>query len=188
MRRTSNNSAHTSRAGFTMLELLAVISIIVVLTGMVLGGAMAWRRSAQRSATKTLIESVAHALETAGAPVVTETDGVVTRTWRRWDANADGLLDGDPSLDQAGLANPALLIASGYRGALGAIPEVPARFIAQDSRRIVDAWRRPLHIAWAAGSYGGAAFGLWSCGPDGLTGPLGSAEAKDDIRSWNVSE
>jgi len=55
MKRQLHTSASPRRAGFTLVELLVVISIIVILAGIVLGALHAARETARESKTKSMI-------------------------------------------------------------------------------------------------------------------------------------
>jgi prepilin-type N-terminal cleavage/methylation domain-containing protein len=184
MNHLSKQSARPGRAGFTLLELLAVIAVIALLSGMSFAAAVVWKNYAARSATRVVVESVAQAIEADVDKLIVFTEANGTRhSWRKWDWNGDGLIDGDP-VKELGLTAGTPIVDSSYTGITGLMADLPSRHLDKTTGRPVDSWRRPLHVAWAAKLYNGAGVGVWSSGPDGLTGVVGSPEAKDDIRSW----
>lgn len=83
------------------------------------------------------------------------------------------------------------VLQSGYRGFIAmAQPQIKKSFISKRGI-VVDAWGRPLRIAFAAKVYGTQAFGVWSAGldaTDNLDGRLGGRNrpSDDDLRSWRA--
>jgi hypothetical protein len=81
---------------------------------------------------------------------------------------------------------PVQVLNSGYRGFLemtgGA--SIKKTFINKRGQ-VVDAWGRPLRIAFAAKVYGTQAFGVWSAGLD-KKDDLDSRPSSDDLRSWKT--
>lgn len=91
------------------------------------------------------------------------------------------------------------ILNSGYRGFIAmAQPSIKPSFINKRGQ-VVDAWKRPLRIAYAARVFGTQPFGVWSAGLDGkdhivrgtgsekdtykdATGP--EVKTIDDLRSW----
>lgn len=168
-----------SRRGFTVIELLTVVAVILVLMGI---GIPTYGILIQRSrdgATRQLVAGFAAAIAREGQlTVIVETPaGPVARS--RFDFNRDGLLDGRPELDpgfDATLRTQADGI--GYEGAIAAAGLSVQRTQIDAFHRPIDAWRRPLHIDIASGVYGAASFGVWSVGRDGIDG------TNDDLKSW----
>ena len=98
-----------------------------------------------------------------------------------FDLNRDNQIDGyaavtaSPTLDGG---FPKEVIASGYTGFVTMVqPQIKKIFLNRQGIPI-DAWKRPLRIAFAAKVYGTTAFGVWSAGPDGVDGTT------DDLQSW----
>ncbi len=80
---------------------------------------------------------------------------------------------------------PKEALTSGYRGFINmAQPQIKKSFISKRGM-VVDAWGRPLRIAFAAKVYGTQAFGIWSAGVDKLD-DLTSRKSTDDLRSWKT--
>jgi prepilin-type N-terminal cleavage/methylation domain-containing protein len=79
------------------------------------------------------------------------------------------------------------VLNSGYRGFVEmAQPQIKKNFINKRGQ-IVDAWGRPLRIAFAAKVYGTQAFGVWSAGLDKMDHlETPSRPSKDDLRSWKT--
>lgn len=171
------------RGGFTLIELLVVMVIIAILTGLTFAGANALKATAAKSRTASLVRGMATAVSTYRSTTVAvpQPDGrLVSR--RLWDFNGDGAIDGDPALDQ-GFDSPDREAAAraAYPGFAALAPmTIPAAHL-DAQRRVVDAWRRPIRITYAAEIYGVEGFGIWSCGPDGV------AASSDDIRSWSTA-
>jgi prepilin-type N-terminal cleavage/methylation domain-containing protein len=77
------------------------------------------------------------------------------------------------------------ILKSGYRGFINmAQPQIKKSFINKRGQ-VVDAWGRPLRIAFAAKVYGTQAFGIWSAGVDKLD-DLKTRKSSDDLRSWKT--
>lgn len=80
------------------------------------------------------------------------------------------------------------VLNSGYRGFIEmAQPQIKKTFINKRGQ-VIDAWGRPLRIAYAAKIYGTQAFGVWSAGldkKDHIDSPT-LTKAGDDLRSWKT--
>lgn len=189
------------RAGFTLIELLMVCAVVAILAA---SGAVAWTAVAKRSkvqGTLVVVQAVATAIERHPQRHLALPTASVhgTRLVPMWDLNQDGWLDADPADDpvaprDAGqreftAAQRTAAAAINYRGLLVGVPDLalPRRHIGADGR-ILDIWKRPLRIAWAAagptgiidGRFAGREVGVWSIGPDDVDqNGLG-----DDITSW----
>ncbi len=80
---------------------------------------------------------------------------------------------------------PLQVLNSGYRGFVDmAQPQIKKTFINKRGQ-VVDAWGRPLRIAFAAKVYGTQAFGIWSAGLD-KKDHLETRPSDDDLRSWST--
>jgi prepilin-type N-terminal cleavage/methylation domain-containing protein len=84
------------------------------------------------------------------------------------------------------------VLDSGYRGFINmAQPGIKPSFISKQGM-VVDAWKRPLRIAFAARVFGTQSFGIWSAGLDGKDSIKENDDYKDDdnvkviddLRSW----
>jgi prepilin-type N-terminal cleavage/methylation domain-containing protein len=190
------------RAGFTLMELLVVITIILAIAGMLIPSISYFRRQMNESATGSLVRSVAAAITTypkrdvsvpnppVTVPPTLPDPGLVNLRKRRlWDFNSgsdltsppvyDRILDGDPDLDPgfAPVDSTAARFA-GYRGFLGMTGMAAPKGNVDAEGRLLDNWKRFIHISFSADAYGSAWFGVWSNGADGLEGTA------DDICSW----
>lgn len=173
--------SHLHRAGFSLIELIVVISVLLVLlaAGFVVWGML--RGKAAISSTQALIGSVSTQITTYSAKQWSWQEASGTKSGQLFDLNRDGLIDGTPGITttpdvDGGFSSE--LMASGYRGFIAMTgSSIKASFIGKN-RQPLDAWKRPLRIAFAAKIYGTAAFGVWSAGPDGIDG------TGDDLTSW----
>lgn len=175
------------RRGFTLLELLVVISVIAVLTGASLAAFPIIKRRAMISNTQAAVRAVATAITSYGAEMITLRDGVtgVDHGYRAWNWNqpaGDDILDGHPQADEPGISASGhlhyRLFAAGYLGFADTVrPELPNNYVDADGH-VVDAWKHPLRLWWSSTLYGSAGFGVASDGPDGLKGTA------DDLTSW----
>lgn len=231
----------TSRRGFTFVELVVVISIIVALSAI---GFPVWGMISSRvksNATDALVNSIATAITTYQTKTWQwniETDPMrpaIMRMYHIFDLNHFGTSnspppDGIPDLEDTPNgtrrffsidgytapeestyysgsaftstptepnpnANPApppydvnfhlAILNSGYRGFINmAQPQIKKTFINKRGQ-VVDAWGRPLRIAFAAKVYGTQAFGIWSAGLDKKDDVVGR-RSDDDLRSWKT--
>ena len=232
------------RGGFTLLELVIVISVIAALAAM---GFPAWRMIKHRvdvSSTDTLVNSIATAITTYSTKTWTWNTGTpaapIMRTYHMFDLNHLGFngttspADNKPDLENVPKSGnlkffsidgytppekdfyntgtksypttnvppgdtydgnfPMAVLNSGYTGFVNmASPSVKKSFINKRGQ-IVDAWQRPLRIAFAAKIFGTQSFGVWSAGYDGKDGILSTTfqddttqPNSDDLRSWESS-
>lgn len=174
-----------NRLAFTLIEILVVLAIIAVLSTM---GFATWgivQAQAKRRTTALLVDSVVAAIEQyrVGELTIYDTGLGRLRSYRLWDWNADGVLDGYPERDEPPVGSGHPLMLAGYRGFWGtAMPSISASRV-NAKGQVTDSWAQPLRIAFGANVYGGG-IGVWSMGPDGRDGPFGHALASDNVTSW----
>lgn len=183
-----------SRPAFTLVEILVVISIIMVLAAMSIGGMGFVKRKAAEGRTEVLLGTVSTALEQYSADngFLPEGDGDTGSTLQVYVAlYGDGELtlnSGSLSITSSpdGTADPGaqvyldILNPGNTKAALNVDPDY----------NIVDAWGEPIRYRHSVS--GGdpdmmnpdADFDLWSYGVDGMTGGSGSKEFKDDLKNW----
>lgn len=238
---SNRTTRSATRRGFTFVELVVVISIIVALAAI---GFPVWGMVSNRvkvNATDALVNSVATAITTYQTKTWTWNVGTTAapmmRTYHIFDLNHFGPSNspppqGLPDLEDAPNgalrffsidgytapenppffstssneftssptetdpdANPApppydvnfhlAILKSQYRGFVTmAQPQVKKTFINKRGQ-VVDAWGRPLRIAFAAKVYGTQPFGIWSAGLD-KKDDLESRPSDDDLRSWRT--
>jgi len=167
------------KGGFTIIELLMVIGVITILAGMALPAFMISRRYAERRAAQGLLESVTLAATVYQQRWWTFMDPVLggRRTVRMWDWNADGILDGRPTIASPGVEATALE-QSGYTSFFAVANPMTSKAKLDAAEHLLDPWRRPLRISFATELYGSRGFAVWSTGPDGLCAT--PAERADD--------
>ncbi len=183
-----------ARPGFTILEMLVVIAVILALAGMSYPVMASLRAKADISATTQLVQAVAAKIQDVHVTAVTGADGNLYPAWAMGtiaplagdaDQLADpAMIDGDPRLYAAGttLASRAKPSYTGFIDMSG-IPLATGQVNAL--RQVIDRWHRPLHIAYAAHVYGAMSFGVWSSGRNkNLGGPIDS----DDLCSWKNND
>lgn len=169
------------RAGFSLIELIVVISVLLVLLA---AGFVVWsipREKAAISSTQALVGSVSTQITTYSVKQWSWQEASGNKSGQLFDLNRDGLIDGTPGIAAAPDLDGGFsteLIASGYRGFLAMTSAPIKKSQIAKNQQLLDAWKRPLRIAFAAKIYGTAAFGVWSAGPDGVDG------TSDDINSW----
>ncbi len=188
--------------GFTLVEMLIVLSVIAALVGAGVPLFTVVHRRSNITATRALVTAITAAM--AGyqtkAWLVPERVGTEwkQRTYRMWDCDADHLLDGAPETTMAA-TDPlrAVLIASGYRGFYEMAQPTIAKRLVRDGR-IVDPWGTPLRITYAADQlydpsttlFGTTGIGIWSAGPDRrdvVSGDTSPGAKTDDLTSWSSS-
>lgn len=173
-----------SRAGWSFVELVIVIAVLLALMAL---GFVTWswlRTKAAISSTQALVGAVASQITTYSARQWSWQEPSGARTGQLFDLNRDGLIDGAPGITATADLDGGFsteLIASGYRGfiAMSGMPMKKSQI--GKNQQPLDAWQRPLRIAFAAKVYGTTAFGIWSPGPDGIDGTA------DDLTSWTGS-
>ncbi len=203
-----------NQRGFTLVELLIVIGVIITLMAIGAGVAPLVMKRSRIQSTLATVTALAASIETDGRVRFAIDDPAlraqqVERSVPAWDVNADGWVDGDPTILNAAHPDPAGsgteftaaqrtdiidrlagVVASGpYRGAVRGLADLTIASDQLDAGgRPVDAWGVPLRIlhrgAAAAPSGAKAAsrhfIGIYSRGPDGI-----DAQGEgDDVRSW----
>lgn len=184
--------AHRRMPGFSVIELLIVIGIIVALMAITFPIVARITGSSEKQGTEALLRAVSTAIGndtqrtvTVSVPTadrgrlgVSNADGLIVR--RYWDFNNDGILDGDPRRDPAFAEKDRdLATLAGYTGAAARMSEGLRGSNLDSAGRIVDAWKNPLRIDFGGKdkSYGAHQFRVSSDGPDGI------ASNADDISS-----
>jgi len=178
------------RSGFSLIEMLIVIGVIALLAGMTFSSFGLMRARSNANASQALVQAVRIAIAdykftelqlfaANGSPALR----------RAWDVDNDGIIDGQVtdtwywSYPPIGVHDRvARLAALKYFGFVDTVrPELPPTRIEAGTRRIIDTWKAPLRIGFAAGAYGGTGLGVWSIGPDGVD----QGGAGDDLPSWD---
>lgn len=176
------------RRGFTLIEMMVVVGIIVLLMAMLLPvGRMMLNRGA-KDRTRALVIGIAAAIETYPRQhwSVSTEDPPGSGTLRQvtypflWDLNqeqpqgrpGDGLIDGDPAtVADAEHDGPFWqpLIDSGYRGFTAMVkPDLRDSDAVNTIGQPVDAWGQPLRIAFDPNAHGARRYLVWSIGPNGV--------------------
>lgn len=173
------------RTGWSFVELVIVITILVSLMACVIAVWSLVRNRTAIGSTHTLITAVSSQITTYGQLVWQwqEPSGA-TKSGPMFDLNYDGLVDGRPGVvasDDVDGGFPPAVIASGYRGYAAMTGMATDKASIAKNHQPLDAWKRPLRIAFAAKIYGTTMYGIWSAGPDGVDG------TPDDVCSWPSS-
>jgi prepilin-type N-terminal cleavage/methylation domain-containing protein len=173
--------SHLRRTGFSLTELIVVMCVLLALLAAGFAVMSSMRGRTAISATQTLVGSLATQIVTYSTKQWSWQEPSGTKTGQLFDLNRDGLIDGAPGVT----ATPELdggfsaeLIASGYRGYVAMSGATMKKSLIAKNQQPLDAWQRPLRIAFAGKIYGTAGFGIWSAGADGIDG------TSDDISSW----
>lgn len=190
----SDTAISDLRQGFTLVEMLVVISVIVALAALSIPITGMVRSKGKVTQTQAVVHAMTAAIAAADSRSVTVRFDGQLRTYRRFDVDGDGLLDPHPR--DGGLDLPAaevaVLLEQGYQGPVAELaPSIPGERI-DATGRVTDAWDRPLRIARLTAAAedrlaalpprGADAAALWSAGPDGID------DTGDDIRSWETPE
>lgn len=170
------------RAGWSFIELVVVLCILMALFAMVIAVWSMVRSRTAINSTRALVGAVTTQIVTYSSRTWTWQDPVTgSKSGQTFDLNHDGLIDGTPGV----IAAPDLdggfapeIIASGYRGFVAMTGSPTQQASVAKNGQPLDAWKRPLRIAFAAKVYGTGGFGVWSAGPDGVDG------TSDDLQSW----
>jgi competence protein ComGC len=170
------------RTGWSFVELVIVIAILVALMASVIAVWSIVRTRTAIGSTHTLVTAVSSQITTYGMPMWQWQDPTgAAKSGPMFDLNRDGLIDGRPGVvvgDDVDGGFSAALIASGYQGFVTMSGMAASKSSIAKNHQPLDAWKRPLRIAYAAKIYGTATFGVWSAGPDGVD------STADDLCSW----
>jgi len=177
---------HTRRpAGFTLLEILVVIAIIMVLAAMTMSGLSYVNEKAKISQTEVFISSVSQALgqyknDNGDFP---PGDGTQGSTEEVYDA-----LYGDSLLNDSDTPGQIYLdtLDPNKKGNAKNVKPSGSSYV------LVDAWkmnnsseRQEIYYQYPGEMNPSSDFDIWSVGPDHQGGPNGSeSERKDDINNW----
>ncbi len=187
-------SRRVCRRGFTLIEILIVITVILIIAGLTVPAVNAIRTRMDRTATNHLCLALANAIKTYGSDTINVPPKKSGDPWvvrRLWDFNGDGFLDGNPqavrSVKHLGplainKTNEEIIFTADQKdeaarcGYLGPAAMFETLFPNRASDGAIrDRWGTILRISYGM-VYGG--IGIWSEGPDGVPG------TDDDICSW----
>ena len=174
------------RKGFTLLEMVVVISVILILASLSYPIMVRLKNQSDINGTKNLVTVISAAIRQYGATAVTDTGGAIHPMWTLdWGSpNTQQAIDGDPQLYATYAPSNVIctLAPPTYRGLVVMDSLAISQKQLDPVGRILDRWRQPLQIMWGASIYGTDGFGVWSMGPDKTTGDA------DDIKSWTNNE
>lgn len=147
----SEHSACTRTAGFTLVEIMAVVLIILILAGLVIGIAGNASRKADAGATQALLARIAMGLENYKAemgtyPAPTSNGSIASSVMERSvTTGMENFMDWKPTEVNEG--------------------------------NFVDAWNRPIQYVFDPAK--SDTYQLWSMGPNGKSG--NAEDRKDDL-------
>lgn len=176
------------RTAFTLIEVLVVITVIATLVGLGFSAGTAAARRARITGSAALVSAVTATIASRQDRSLSVPRPGGMRHYQLWDVNRDGLLDGEPTVEQASLPPaeryPAEVLAIGYKGFIKTTGMSLSPSFIDRSGRVVDSWKHPLRIRWATEIYGANGFGVWSAGADGLDN--GATGVGDDLLGWKI--
>lgn len=172
MKTPSHSQLRTAR-GFTLMEIMVVIAIILVLATMVVSGVGWYKRKANENRTKVLIGSIERALEEYKADhgSLPNGDGGKGSTAEVYEA-LYGDLDGDGKTDPGATTYLSTLDPNLAGNKLN-VEKDGGGYV------IIDAWKEPLRYRHGATSQMNPDFDLWSLGPKSS-----ETETKEHIKNW----
>lgn len=141
--------------GFTIIELITVMIVILILAGLVVGAGARARVKAMQSKTEAMIA----AIETAIAMYHVDT----------------GLYPGRDNQNSTLVSDLTAGTGSGDSGWQGPYMEFKERDLSE--AEVIDPWGEAYYYL-TPGTHNTASFDLWSIGPDG------EDETDDDIVNW----
>lgn len=165
------NSAPIRRRGFTLVEMLAVITIIVILAGIVLGGLKFAKQKENQSKATIQVAFLSKAIEeykldTGAYPVSTSTSGEGETARLRQLLYLDGVNDPN-KVKKIYLAELDETSKQGWINGTG------------NTATIVDPWGQEYRFLSGANALN-QDFDVWSCGKDAVTKP-GDKKHKDSL-------
>jgi prepilin-type N-terminal cleavage/methylation domain-containing protein len=155
--------ANSARAAFTLLELLAVIAIIGVLAGIVIGVGRRATEAGKMARAKAELATLSAALETykrtyGDYPQVDDEAKLLQALIGRRGPTSDTVINGR-----------ALVETSRFVVARPATPTVPADPFTDASAALFDPWGQPYVYAYkTTAPWNNSSYLLYSIGPDGV--------------------
>lgn len=154
------------RSGFTMVELLTVITIIMILAALVLGGASFAGRKADEGRCQARLQTIKNALEEFKLDYGKYPQGIESTTTHILRDNLfyNPLTSGRPNGEKR--------------------PYISDTNFLNSSSQFVDPWGTFIHYQTGSGAHNKYSYDLWSLGPNATDDSL-NPTTSDDINNWS---
>lgn len=166
------------RRGFTLVELLIVMAVIIALMAMGYGVWATMQARARAQGTQAIVAAALLDCPPPGKQLtVTCRDGTPKYHWTLGQSPGDESIDGDPARYPAAhvIRTRAPDDYRGFVSMSGFTAPAGVNALGQP----LDRYGRPLRARFDPAAFGPGGYGVWSAGPDGLDGTA------DDIVSWD---
>ena len=170
----TNATAWFSRTGFTMIELLTVITVIMILAALVLGAAAYVSRKADEGRCQARMQTIKNALEEYKLDYGKYPQGTETTITGETTYN---------TLFKVLFSKPIVPPPTGGRPSGETRPYLSDTNFLNSSLQLVDPWGNYFRYK-APGTHNKTMYDLWPFGPNSVD-DSGNATTSDDINNWS---